>query len=220
MTEELPKPKRKWYDSQTTVILLCLLFFPIGLYALWKSNTITKTWKVVFTIIISLIVISQIAKQSDSHTAIADNSSTSNERTSSARTVRAGEVLHSAYFDVVVNKVELADRVSTGNEFSDLNAEQGIKYLIINASFKNTDKESRMLTEGTVWINYNGKDYQFDKSETVLAEGWGLFLDQINPLTVKTTNIVYKLPDEIKGVAYWQPGRSSDDEKITLGSLN
>jgi len=63
-----------------------------------------------------------------------------------------------------------------------------------------------MLMDGSVWINYNGKDYEFDKSESIMAEGWGLFLDQINPLISKTTNLVYKIPAEIKGDIYWQPG--------------
>ena len=76
-----------------------------------------------------------------------------------------------------------------------------------------------MLTDGSVWVNYNGKDYEFDKSETIMAEGYGLLLDQINPLTSKTTNLVYKIPAEVKGEAYWQPGRASDDERILLGKL-
>ena len=63
-----------------------------------------------------------------------------------------------------------------------------------------------MLMDGSVWINYNGKDYEFDKSESIMAEGWGLVLDQINPLISKTTNLVYKIPAEIKGDIYWQPG--------------
>ena len=120
---------------------------------------------------------------------------------------------------ITVNKVSLEDRVNTGNEFADLKPEQGNLYLIINASFKNTDNESRMLMDGSVWINYNGKNYEFDKAETVMLEGWGLLLDQINPLTTKTTNLVYKIPAEIKGNAYWQPGRADSDQKILLGNL-
>lgn len=71
-------------------------------------------------------------------------------------------------------------------------------YLIINVTFKNTNNESRMLIDGSVWINYNGKDYEFDKSETVMAEGYGILLDQSNTLISKTTNLVYKIPAEIK----------------------
>lgn len=115
--------------------------------------------------------------------------------------------------------MSLEDRVNTGNEFADLKPEQGNMYLVINATFKNIDKESRMLLDGSVWINYNGKDCEFDKSETVMLEGWGLLLDQINPLTSKTTHLVYKIPAEIKGNAYWQPGRADSGQKILLGNL-
>ncbi len=130
-----------------------------------------------------------------------------------------GDVLQTDYFEIKANKISLKERISTGNEFADLKPEEGITYLIINATFKNTDNESRMLIDGSVWINYNGKDYEFDKSETVMLEGWGIMLDQLNPLTSKTTNLVYKIPTEIKGDAYWQPGRADSDQKIFLGSL-
>jgi len=133
--------------------------------------------------------------------------------------VEVGQVLGTQYFDVKVNNVSINDRINTGNQFADLPPEQGILYLIINASFKNTDNESRMLTEGSVWINYNGKNYQYDKAETVMLDGWGLLLDQINPLTTKTTNLVFKIPTEVKGPVYWQPGRAGKNEVIFLGNI-
>ena len=132
--------------------------------------------------------------------------------------VEVGDVLKTRYFDVVVNQVGLQRSVRIDG-FQDLKPVQDIQYLIINVSFKNTDTESRMLDEGSVWIKYNNKNYQFDKSETILKDGWGLFLDQINPLVTKTTNIVYKIPMEIKGPAYWQPGRANNNQRIYLGDL-
>ena len=74
-----------------------------------------------------------------------------------------------------------------------------------------------MLMDGVVIINYNGKDYNFDKSETVMADGWGLLLDQINPLTTKTTKLVYKIPAEITGNATYKPGRGSSE--FYLGTI-
>lgn len=218
------KSATNWYDKTWLVILLCVLFFPVGLYALWKNQSIAKGLKIAITAIIGLFVIAQFGKGEVSDAATSKNGSTStnnnNEiKTEEAKSVRVGEVLHTDYFDITVNKVSLENRVSTGNQFADLKPEAGHKYLIINASFKNVDTESRMLLEGSVWINYNGKNYEFDKSETIMLEGWGLMLEQINPLTSKTTNLVYKIPDEVKGDAYWQPGRADSDERILLGNI-
>ena len=130
-----------------------------------------------------------------------------------------GEALTTDYFDVTVNEFTLKDKVSTGNQFADLKKEEGIRYLILNITFKNIDSESRMLSDGEILINYNGKDYKFDKSESVFVEGWGLMMDQINPLTSKTTKLVYKIPAEIKGLAYYRPGRSNKNDLISLGNI-
>jgi hypothetical protein len=134
--------------------------------------------------------------------------------------VKVGQVLITRYFNVKVNKVSEHNMIYTGNQFSDLKAEPGSAYLVINATFKNIDNESRMITDGSLWIDYNGRKYEYDKSETIMAEGWGLFLDQINPLLSKTTNIVYKIPRELSGPIYWNPGRANKDAVIFLGNLN
>ena len=142
-----------------------------------------------------------------------DNKSTTEQK----KEIGIGETLKTDYFDVTVNKVGTSNWIDTGNEFSDLKPEDGSKYIVLNVTFKNTDSESRMIIDGSLLINYNGKDYEFDKSEPIMADGWGLFLDQINPLIKKTTKLVYKIPDEITGDVYYKPGRS--DGKINLGSI-
>lgn len=35
----------EWYNQKWLVVLLCVVFFPVGLYALWKSEAITRGWK-------------------------------------------------------------------------------------------------------------------------------------------------------------------------------
>lgn len=183
-----------------------------------KKMSLGKKILIGFGVLILIGIISNTGKNKKEKTV--EKSSNSTEQVVEKQTgVKIGEILKTDYFDISVNKVDLADRVNTGNEFSDLKPEEGNKYLIINTTFKNTDSESRMIIEGTVWINYNGKDYEFDKSESVMAEGFGALLEQLNPLTSKTTNLVYKIPAEITGDAYWQPGRSNDDERIFLGTL-
>jgi len=213
--------KQLWYQKTWLVVILCIVFFPVGLYALWKNTKIKKGWKIFFTIIIAIIVLSNLGddKSASKSSSGIGNESDLDSKSSESKPISVGDVLKTEYFEIIVNKVDFEKRVNTRNEYSDLKPEEGVTYLIINATFKNIDNESRMLDDGSVWINYNGKDYEFDKSEVVMAEGWGLLLDQINPLTSKTTNLVYKIPAEIKGNAYWQPGRANDDERIFLGTL-
>lgn len=142
-----------------------------------------------------------------------------NNATKSGNVKQIGEVLTTEYFEVTVNEISIKDRVSTGNQFADLKKEEGIRYLILNTTFKNIDSESRMLSDGEILINYNGKDFNYDKSETIMLDGWGLMMDQLNPLTSKNTKLVYKIPAELKGQAYYRPGRSGNGDLIDIGIL-
>lgn len=47
----------KWYDNKLVVYLLIILFFPVGLYALWKNNQISKPVKWVVTGVLAFFVI-------------------------------------------------------------------------------------------------------------------------------------------------------------------
>ena len=81
-----------------------------------------------------------------------------------------GDTLSTRYFDITINEVRLQDQVNTGNQFADLKKEDGNQYLILNTTFKNTDSESRMISDGEVLINYSGKEYRFDNSETIIDD--------------------------------------------------
>jgi hypothetical protein len=133
--------------------------------------------------------------------------------------VAIGEPLKTLYFDVTVNEAATAKRIKFNHSYTNLPEEEGSFYLALNTTFKNTSNESRMIFDGEILVNYNGKEYKFDRSETILEEGWGIFLDQINPLTSKTTNLVYKIPSEISGPAYYRPGRAGSKDLISLGNI-
>lgn len=180
-----------------------------------KKMSLGKKVLIGFGVFILIGFIANLGK--DNKKNISTTSDSSGKK--SEEIIKIGDVLTTDYFEIRANKIEIQKMVDTGNEYLNLKEEPGNLYLIINATYKNIDSESRMLFDGSLWINYNEKDYEFDKSEPIMAEGWGLLLDQINPLTSKTTNLVYKIPEEIKGDIYWQPGRSSSDEKIYLGKL-
>ena len=58
---------KKWYQKDQGIILLCVFFFPVGLYLVWKKSDWTKKNKVITTVfVIILIVVSQLSDQSTS----------------------------------------------------------------------------------------------------------------------------------------------------------
>ncbi|EQA38217.1 PF11611 domain protein [Leptospira inadai serovar Lyme str. 10] len=117
-----------------------------------------------------------------------------------------GSTVSGTYFDITLNGAYLTRSVETGNMFIRLEREDGNQYLVMNVTYKNTDNTGRtLISEGIIYVDFNGKQYEFDKSETLLLDGWGLFLEQMNPLTKKTTNLIFKIPAELKGEIYWNP---------------
>lgn len=49
--------KPKWFNNKTVVTLLCIFIFPVGLYGLWKSETISKFWKISITVLITIVLV-------------------------------------------------------------------------------------------------------------------------------------------------------------------
>ncbi|MGL4934653.1 MAG: DUF4352 domain-containing protein [Cetobacterium sp.] len=168
-----------------------------------------KFLKILLIIIVGLGILGAV---------LSDDENTGGNTTNSEKMYTLNQTGNTGYFDVTINEFAVLKSVNTGNEFTKLKAEEGSKYFAMNLTFKNTDNESRMVPDGVLEIIYNGKLYKFDKSETVFSEGWGT-LEQLNPLLAKTTNIAYKIPEEITGEAYYVPGRNVNKIKFSLGEI-
>ena len=48
---------KKWYDNKLLVHILLVVIFPLGLFALWKTDVIAKWWKITATVLVGLILI-------------------------------------------------------------------------------------------------------------------------------------------------------------------
>jgi len=69
MTESYTRTKKNWYDKTWLVGLLCWLFFPVGLYGLWKSERIKIGWKIGVTLLIGFLFVNfiiELGKGNDS----------------------------------------------------------------------------------------------------------------------------------------------------------
>jgi hypothetical protein len=49
-----------WYEKTSLVIILCIIFFPVGLYALWKNSRIAKGWKIGVTALFAIILLASL----------------------------------------------------------------------------------------------------------------------------------------------------------------
>lgn len=124
------------------------------------------------------------------------------------------------HFHVTAKESSYGPTVGTGNQYAEPKKWEDSRFFIVNATFKNMDTESRLPFEGSLFINYNGKDYEFDSTESIHLEGYNIWFKQVNPLITMKTKIVYRIPNEIHGEVFWRPGRNPDDTRLWLGFID
>lgn len=83
----------KWYDKTWLVIVLCIFFFPVGLYALWKNSNIGKGWKIGVTAFYTLFVIIQLSKKEDKNIANEYSKTSTNADTKTTEKIKLKEQL-------------------------------------------------------------------------------------------------------------------------------
>ena len=129
-----------------------------------------------------------------------------------------GESVLAGSFEIVAGDWNFSKVINTGNQFLNVQASEGNTFLIIQATYKNIDQEGRTLfSAGSVFVDYHGKEYKFDKTEAILADGFGVTLEALNPLSKKTTFLIFPMSTEFKGMAFWQP--AGCNERIYLGTI-
>ena len=75
-----------WYEKTWLIIILIIIFFPVGLYALWKNSTISKGWKIGVTVVIALIVIANIGGKNDKSQSVTNSTTNESSTTSTEPT--------------------------------------------------------------------------------------------------------------------------------------
>jgi hypothetical protein len=132
------------------------------------------------------------------------------------REVSTDKVLRTRFFNVVVDTTEIFDSIKDIGELVSLPYEAGNEYFVIFISFKNTDNESKMVPDGELGVSRGNNEIKYDDPETLTTRGWGTLMENIEPGITKKTRIVYKIPADISGKAYYYPDISYNQDRIFL----
>lgn len=122
------------------------------------------------------------------------------------------------YFETTVNSCTTSKTLNTGNPYTNPTPDDDSRFLVVDATLKNIDREGRLPLAGSLIIIKNGVEYKYDTTETILLDGYGM--KSINPLIKLRTKIVYRVPNEMAGDVYWKPGRNPDDLKLWCSHLS
>ena len=98
-------------------------------------------------------------------------------------------------------------------------AQSGSKFLVLQATFKNTSNFGQTIDPGSVLIDYKGRSYTFNVVERILGDPLEVPETPINPLISQKVRVVYRIPDEISGKVRFQPGRNPQGLTVKCGVI-
>jgi hypothetical protein len=55
LTDTQTENQDSWVDNRTLVIAWLMVFFPVGLYGLWKGNLFDRNWKIGITVLVAAL---------------------------------------------------------------------------------------------------------------------------------------------------------------------
>lgn len=131
---------------------------------------------------------------------------------------RAGRFGH---FDISVKGCTIGSSVGTKNEYSEPDKWEGSQFVVVDALYKNMDREGRLPFEGSLIIKTStGEELRYDNTETIMSEGYGIYFKSVNPLVTMPTKIAYRIPTDIEGEILWEPGRNEGNKRLWCAFIN
>ena len=112
------------------------------------------------------------------------------------------------HFDISIDSCEVRDTVGARNRAAEPEAWPDSRYLVMQTRFKNTDTEGRVPIAGSALLTMGSRTFEYDHTETVLEQGFGIGLQPVGPLLTLRTKIVYRIPRDATGEVFWKPGRN------------
>ena len=75
--------EKKWHEKPTSIVLLLILFFPVGLFLMWKNNIFSKKIRIFVSIFCGLIILGS-GGDGDSSSKLSSGDGDSSSKLSSA----------------------------------------------------------------------------------------------------------------------------------------
>lgn len=135
--------KNNWYDKKTVVFILIVLFFPVGLYALWKSSTFSKKAKGIITGVVAVLLLT-IGAQQDR-----ENKQPLTNKTGPSRDVAAAEKTKKLFSEFVTEQAALKKY-----RFDELLKDPGYQEWV------EIEKQFISLKKDPKWLNKNKKQFE------------------------------------------------------------
>ncbi len=203
--------------SNGWTIFWLILFFPIGLYRMWRYEQFPKVARIIITAVIGIGVITNMVKGEDSKPA-APASTTAQEsvKTDAPKEVAKTEAPKqetkqeaplskegvSSDVAIKIGAVETKDTV--GNDYVNEKA-QGI-FKVVEVSLTNNQKDAITIDANSFkLVDDKGREFTYStEAQTALAmENGGnmdFFLKKLNPGLTQTGKIVFDVPQDATGL--------------------
>ena len=185
--------KNKWYQKTSAIILLLIVFFPVGLFLMWKHSNWSKVVKIIITVIIIILALFSLLGEdktdsnNDTTTSTSASATIATEQTTEAPATIAENKNIAALTDISTLTAEEAKEI-----FDDLKA-AGIDNI---DSISIVGSQSDVDSGASFNVSYNGysvnlivinrKTDYISSGDIVLFEN-GKVIDNINNYTISTS---------------------------------
>ena len=172
---QLTTDEEKWYEKTAVIILFLILFFPVGLFLMWKYANWNKTIKISITVLIAIVLIVNIfggKSNSDDSQQINSSKTVSNYQQDTTNTTKesANNVAENKTANTNVETVTNTENSNVENSNTELKFIAPVAGEISKDFADDTLAYSNTLEE---WTTHLGIDIKAERTSVVVASEAG-----------------------------------------------
>lgn len=199
--------KKKWFQQDWAIVLLLVVFFPVGLYLMWKHAKWSQKAKGIVTGVLALVVVASVALKPPEPTKTAESNKPkvqqedkkTENKTENKKSEDQVFALNQPATDgdFIFTVTGVTKTKTLGNEFTQKSA-QG-EFAIVAIRIENKGKKTKTFDTSMAKVkDSNGREFERSvdgQTAKGLSQGQiDLFLQQIQPGSAVTGDIVFDLP--------------------------